>query len=146
MKWFRANIGGGSGVALFALSIQFLLSFGHFHPDAAEIASVQGTPSTLQDSASLAAAQASAVGKTSHANASAALRLNRSSDPVPGQLGDECAICAVMALLQMSNVASAPQGLAAPQATTSRYVVVDSGLMDLNSARPAFQPRAPPIA
>jgi hypothetical protein len=46
----------------------------------------------------------------------------------------------------MSSVASAPPGLAAPQATTSRYVVVDSGLMDLNSARPAFQPRAPPIA
>lgn len=31
MKWFRSNIKRGSSIALFALVIQFALSFGHVH-------------------------------------------------------------------------------------------------------------------
>ena len=36
MKWFRSNIKRGSRLALFALAIQFVLSFGHFHAVAAQ--------------------------------------------------------------------------------------------------------------
>ena len=36
MKWFRSNIKTGSRLALFALAIQFALSFGHFHEAAAQ--------------------------------------------------------------------------------------------------------------
>ena len=35
MKWFRKHIKTGSRLALFALAIQFALSFGHFHFDPA---------------------------------------------------------------------------------------------------------------
>ena len=39
MKWFRSNIRLGSRLALLALAIQFLLSFGHFHERSAQAAS-----------------------------------------------------------------------------------------------------------
>src|ERR1700749_3006254 len=35
MKWFRSNIKSGARLALFALFVQFALSFGHFHALAA---------------------------------------------------------------------------------------------------------------
>ena len=35
MKWFRSNIKSGARLALFALFVQFALSFGHFHAMAA---------------------------------------------------------------------------------------------------------------
>src|SRR3954466_11240890 len=38
MKWFRSNIGLMSRLALFALAIQFLLSFGHFHGSSGQAA------------------------------------------------------------------------------------------------------------
>src|SRR5438477_516821 len=38
MKWFRRNIKTGSRLALFALVVQFALSFGHFHSSAAQAA------------------------------------------------------------------------------------------------------------
>ena len=38
MKWFRSNIRHGSRLALLALAIQFVLSFGHFHGVAAQAA------------------------------------------------------------------------------------------------------------
>ena len=38
MKWFRSNIKHGSRLALFALAIQFVLSFGHFHGVSAQAA------------------------------------------------------------------------------------------------------------
>src|SRR5580704_8323158 len=38
MKWFRSNVKHGSRLALFALAIQFALSFGHFHAVAAQVA------------------------------------------------------------------------------------------------------------
>ena len=38
MKWFRSNIKAGSRLALFALAVQFVLAFGHFHSVAAQAA------------------------------------------------------------------------------------------------------------
>ena len=38
MNWFRSNIRQGSRLALLALAIQFVLSFGHFHGIAAQAA------------------------------------------------------------------------------------------------------------
>ena len=44
MKWFRSNIKSGARLALFALFVQFALSFGHFH---ALVAPARAAPSTL---------------------------------------------------------------------------------------------------
>ncbi len=44
MKWFRSNVRYGARAALFALAVQLGLSFGHFHPIAAQAApSLQST-------------------------------------------------------------------------------------------------------
>ena len=44
MKWFRKRLKGGSRLALFALAIQFALSFGHFHGIAAQAAPAMYRP------------------------------------------------------------------------------------------------------
>src|SRR6202011_6376655 len=46
MKWFRTNIRRGSRLALFALAIQFVLSFGHFDEN-----TVQAAPGAAKQSA-----------------------------------------------------------------------------------------------
>jgi hypothetical protein len=132
MKWFRANIRAGSRLALFALAIQFLLSFGHFHVDRAQAASTsaEATRSTLHDSVAFPIVQANKA----------------PADHAPlGQLGDECAICAVVALAN-ATVMALPPCVAAPEASTLLYLVGDPGRIDLNSVRVAFQPRGPPTA
>src|SRR5260370_28418625 len=92
MKWFRSNIRLGSRLALFALVIQFLLSFGHFHSSRAQAASAlaDAKQSGLHQSVSFAA---------THFAASRPLRAKTSPDPEPdGQPTQHCPICAVTAL------------------------------------------------
>ena len=120
MKWFRSNIKRVAPVALFALAIQFALSFGHFH-GVAEAAS--GT----QVAWSFPAPQPS-------------------SDQGSGERpGDICAICAVMA---MANAAlyAAPPVVLLPQAVAFAYLTPDADLVRVNAVRAAFQARAPPIS
>ena len=147
MKWFRSNTRLGSQLALFALAIQFLLSFGHFHGSRAQAASAlaDAKQSGLHHSVSFAAIHLAAL-EASHADASRPLQLKTSSDHEPGgQPSDDCAICAVMALAN-AMVVAAPVYLPAPQAFALLYATTDAGFVDLNSARVAFQARAPPIA
>jgi hypothetical protein len=147
MKWFRSNIRAGSRLALFALAIQFLLSFGHFHGSAqAASAAVDLQQSKLHAGNGLAALQAHVLDRAWHAKASGPLWLKTSSGHVPaGQPADDCAICAVMALANTMVVAT-PPGLPAPQACAWQYSTAAAAFADPSSARPAFQPRAPPIA
>src|ERR1044071_1198502 len=84
MKWFRRHIKTGSRLALFALALQFVLSFGHFH--AAQAAPAIQTLTDLAQAQSLAgeAAPQAEQQPASHDG---------------GQQTDEpCAICAVMAM------------------------------------------------
>jgi hypothetical protein len=140
MKWFRSNIRLGSRLALFALAIQFLLSFGHFH------GSAQAASASLDAKRPVLHAQLDALGRASSADASGPVRLKASSGHVPsGQPNDDCAICAVMALANAIAVA-APPDLPALQSAALLYLTADAGFVDPNSARVAFQPRAPPVA
>jgi hypothetical protein len=147
MNWFRSNIRLGSRVAIFALAIQFLASFGHFHDS-----NLQATPgadhtrSGVHEPYSFIVAKPEASIGASSANASGPVRLKTPSGHVPpGQGTDECGICAVMAFANAITLASPPE-LPATQATAFRYLVSDVGLGISNSARLPFQPRAPPIA
>src|SRR3979490_1657244 len=117
MKWFRKHIKTGSRLALFALAIQFVLSFGHFH--------------------GIAAQAAPAIQQLSQQAPS-----NQDSDHKPT---DPCAICAVMALANAVLFASPPV-LLLPQAIEFLYLATDAEFVHLNSARVAFQPRAPPAS
>jgi hypothetical protein len=139
MKWFRSNIRHGSRLALVALAIQFLLSFGHFHGSRAQAASalLDAKQSGLHDTARFAAMQSYALDSASH----------DASRPAhePGGRPTDCAICAVMAQAN-AMVVAAPVCLPAPQAFALLYSTADAEFVDLNSARVAFQPRAPPIS
>src|SRR5260370_28035600 len=81
MKWFRSNIRRGSRLALFALAVQFLLSFGHFHASSAHAAPALASQLVLHAAASGAATHA--VNWTLRAHASRAAPLKTSSDHAP---------------------------------------------------------------
>ena len=116
MKWFRSNIKHVTKIALLALSIQFALSFGHFHGVAAQ------------------AAPALKSGQQHPAS-------HHGSDQHPE---DTCAICAVMAMASTVLFATPPL-LLLPQAIELLYFTTDAEFAHLCSARVAFQPRAPPV-
>jgi hypothetical protein len=136
MKWFRSNIKRGSRLALFALAIQFVVSFGHFHAAAAQAIQPDTAPFEL-----------------SHANGLTAPDpvsepAQQPSPSIPDsdqQQGDPCAICAVIALANAVLFATPPI-LLLPQAIEFLYLTTDAEFVHLNSARVAFQPRAPPAS
>jgi hypothetical protein len=126
MKWFRSNIKQGSRLALFALAIQFALSFGHFHAIAHAAPGIQS-----------GVAQTAHVADTRQAPAS-----DRDSDR---HGNDGCAICAVMAMANAVLFATPPL-LRVPEAVEFLYLTTDAEFVHLDSVRVAFQPRAPPIS
>jgi hypothetical protein len=147
MKWFRSNIRLGSRLALLALAIQFLLSFGHFHEGGAQaaFASTDAKRPGGHHRLELAVAQAGASQPASQAMALSPVRSKTSDHVPPGHPNDDCAICAVMALAS-TVVDATPPLLLSPHATAFSYLAAEDGFAEPHSARVAFQPRAPPIA
>jgi hypothetical protein len=119
MKWVRSNIKRVSRLALFALAVQFALSFGHVHAlaqsSSAQIARSFNTP-------------------------------QHAPDQGPGEHpGDICAICVVMAMASTASSATPPVVLL-PQATDFSYTAAAAEFVRAASIRAAFQPRAPPLS
>jgi hypothetical protein len=122
MRWIRSHRRLGSRLALFALAVQLVLSFGHIHLD--KIISPAATGVAQLQTAS------------------------RDQAPVaPGHHGgaaDFCAICATIALVASSVLPEAAQ-LAPP------ISVASTRLAEFFAARPvfdlhtSFQARAPPV-
>jgi hypothetical protein len=142
MKWFRSNIKHDSRLALLALAIQFVLSFGHFHGLAAQAAPAIQSGSQSSPIASPAPFEASGLAATEMAGQPAPRQKpgsDRNSD------SDGCAICAVMAMANAVLFATPPL-LELPQAVELTYLTTDAEFIHLNSVRVAFQPRAPPIS
>lgn len=119
MNWFREHIKHGSRLALLALAIQMLLSFGHAH-GVAQAAPSQGLTVTALPSAP-------------------------ANDHDQSPSADGCAICAVMALASTALFTSPPV-LALPQAVELLYLTIEAEFIHLDSAGIAFQPRAPPAS
>ncbi len=117
MNWLRSNIKHGSRLAILALTVQFVLSFGHFHGVAAQVA----------PAVQLTGQQAPA---------------NHDSDPQPA---DPCAICAVMALAS-AVLFAVPPVVPLPQAVKFLYLATDAEFVHLGHGNVAFQPRAPPAS
>jgi hypothetical protein len=139
MKWFRSNIRHGSRLALFALAIQFVLSFGHFHGTAA-----QAAPAIKSGLAQPGDFHAS--GQPAQATVSESARQQPGSNHDSGQQpNDPCSICAVVALANTVMFATAPL-LLLPQAIDFLYQTTDAEFVHPNSARVGFQPRAPPVS
>ncbi len=138
MKWFRSHIEHGSRLALFALAIQFALSFGHFHGVAAQAASAaQSSPAQFDLSYADGLATPVAVAKSAQQQAP--------SSPDSDQQGDVCAICAVIALANAVLFATPPV-LLLPQAIDLLYLTTAAEFAHLGSHHQAFQSRAPPIS
>jgi Protein of unknown function (DUF2946) len=127
MKWFRSNVKTGSRLALFALALQFALSFGHFHAPAQAAPAIQSGLSYVLTTA----------GEPTQQPAS-----DRDSDR---KQSDPCAICAVIALAN-AVLFTTPPLLPVPQAVEFLYLTTDAEFTHLNSAYPAFQSRAPPVS
>src|SRR3974390_1288646 len=88
MGWFRTNRVFGGRLALFALAVQLVLSFGHVHRS--DIYGY-GPPVAASDATPAHHSQANPVVSPS------------------GHPGDYCDICATVSLLSLSFVAAAPQ-------------------------------------
>jgi hypothetical protein len=137
MKWFRSHIKQGARLALFALAIQFALSFGHFHGVAAEAAAAIQSDATQSD-----ASRANGLAAPEAGDAQQQSPVNHDSDR---HSNDTCAICAVMAMANATLFATPPV-LLLPQAVEFLYLATDAEFVHLNAVRVAFQPRAPPIS
>jgi hypothetical protein len=131
MKWFRSNIKTGSRLALFALAIQFALSFGHFHEAAAQ------PPRPGLTGAELAHAALDAASE---------LQQQQPSDHDTDQhTAHACVICAVNSLANNFLFATSPL-LELPQAVELLHLATDAEFAHLGSLHPAFQSRAPPVS
>jgi hypothetical protein len=136
MKWFRSNIQHGSRLALLALAVQLVLSFGHFHGVAA-----QAGPAIHSAAASSGLSHGLAASDVVSASGQQRAPAGHDSD----QPNDGCAICAVMAMANAVTFATPPL-LLLPQAVEFSYQTTDTEFVHLSAVRVAFQPRAPPIS
>ena len=136
MRWFRSNIKHGSRLALFALAVQFVLLFGHFH-------AVAAAPAIAASLAQADLDYAQILGSPDVAGQVA--QQPQPSNHDTDRRTEACAICAVMALAN-SVVFATPPLLLLPGAIGFLYLTTDAEFVHLNSARVAFQPRAPPAS
>jgi hypothetical protein len=139
MKWFRSNVQHGTRLALFALAVQFVLSFGHFHAIAAQAVPAFQSGTTQFDTSFAGRLPAPDAVSQSTPQQPAS---DRDSDR---QTDDFCAICAVVAMAHAALFATSAV-LLPPQAVEFLYLTTDAEFVHRNSVRVAFQPRAPPTA
>ena len=127
MRWFRTNRKFGGRLALFALAVQFVLFFGHIHPEDI-YGPIGAASSSVSTAASLAEQAASAT-----------------SDHGLKPADEYCAICASAVALSNSFVAAAPQ---LPPLFVGRTATLRDRVAAvlIPQRHAAFQSRAPPAA
>ena len=140
MKSLRSNIRHGSRLALLAMTIQLLLSFGHFqgvmvYASATEIASIK-----LADASRLHLSDGSRADQAAN-GADHSRSLPHSDHSLP----DGCAICAVVAQANATTLTTPPL-LLLPEGAGLSFEIADVEFGHLVSTPNAFQPRAPPHA
>ncbi len=130
MKWFRRKIRTGSRLALFALALQFVLSFGHFHFDATQAAS------SIQ-----------ALVEVAHAlDADAARARQQPANHDDHQPSNEpCAICAVVSMANQIALAT-PAALPLPDAVELLSLPAGTDPARPGVQRASFRARAPPVS
>ena len=136
MNWFRKHLKHGSRLALFALAIQFALSFGHFHGEVARAA-----PALQSGLAGADLAIAATLAAQEAPFEAGQQRSNHDTD----QQTSDCAICAVLSLANNFLFATPPL-LELPQAVELLHLTTGAEFAHLGSLHPAFQSRAPPVS
>jgi hypothetical protein len=131
MRWFRANRLFGGCLALFALAIQFAISFAHIHPQAfsprpeVELGAKNSSTTVLADSEDF-------IGK-------------RTDNHGGGLPHDNCAICASINLISSAVTVQGPV-LSIPADFDSVQLQSISDFEFRSNRYSLFQTRAPPIA
>jgi hypothetical protein len=123
MRWLRGNRRYGGLLALAAMVLQLVLSFGHLHLD-----KIRLTPAAVSLATSTAAA--------SHSTP---------AQPPAKDADDYCAICAVIHLASSSFLPEPPK-LPLPVVARAVQHLVQTGLAFVAPHRTAFRSRAPPLA
>jgi hypothetical protein len=127
MNWFRAKIRPFAKLALFALAVQMVVSFGHMHRDDL------GLPSL-------------ANAHWAHFPSAAAQALTGPADRDQYPLSDDyCPICASIALLA-TGAPSLPPVIVAPPPISRVWSSPASLYLVATQAIFSFQARAPPLA
>lgn len=121
MRWFRGRKRYGAYAALFALLIQFALSFGHLHFG-------YSGPQTSAESALLVGHHFGPLGRGSG-----------------GVVGHVCDLCATLNLLASAQVA-APPALLIPFAFETDANGYPAQIAPAEPLRVNFRSRAPPLA
>jgi thiamine pyrophosphokinase len=127
MRWFRSNRKTGGRLALFALAVQFVVAFGHIHPQ-----DIYGSLDSVASSTLRAL--------TARENVQ-----SLSTDQATKQSDDFCAICAAVSLLNNSFAAEAPH-LVLPVASRTVLKPDRVAAIFVEPRRASFQSRAPPTA
>lgn len=131
MSWFRSNRGRGTWLALFALSCQLFLSFGHIHLGKIGIAPVAATPS--------------AAIAINSGDDSAALPRGPPQKSPSGFADDFCAICASIGLASSLVVPTAPA--VTPPISSDRALSWSyAGFEPRSFEHHFFEARGPPFA
>jgi anti-sigma factor ChrR (cupin superfamily) len=125
MRWFRSNLHLGTGLALFALAFQVMLSLGHVH---------------LNQLASASTKSAKAI-----SSGTVLLSERAPSHNSDGSLDADCAICALIALVATSAPSAAP-ALPLPASFGSIRLQASQEWVSASSPHSLFQARAPPSA
>jgi hypothetical protein len=137
VKWIRKHVKLGARLALFALAVQFVLSFGHFHP-------AQAAPAvqTATSQAELLRAADLVVKDAASPSAQSQQPAHPDNHQHPA---DTCAICAVIAMAH-GMLFGTPPVLLLPQAIELLQLTTEAGFAHLGSNHRAFQSRAPPLS
>ena len=136
VNWFRKHLKHGSRLALFALAIQFALSFGHFPGEVARAA--PAIQAGLADAGLAVAATLATPQAPSEAS-------QQPSNHDTDQPTSDCAICAVLSLANNFLFATPPL-LELPQAVELLHLTTGAEFTHLGSLHRAFQSRAPPVS
>ncbi|MBR0757266.1 DUF2946 domain-containing protein [Bradyrhizobium jicamae] len=138
MTWFRKHIRTGSRLALFALAVQFVMSFGHFHPLASAQAAtaINAAMSQLDLDHIGTSLTADVATETSQPQ----LPADHDDDQHPA---DNCPICDVISLAS-DMLCAAPPVLPLPEAVALLRHAADAEFLHLRSTHSAFRSRAPP--
>jgi hypothetical protein len=121
MQWFRANLKLGSRLALLALTLQIVLSFGHVH-----LGDFRHTVGGLASAGTQSVPSAPTRQPASDAD-------------------EYCAICAGIQLAATSLLPQAPR-LPVPLASRPLEPVNCAAAISFSARRAPFQSRAPPLA
>lgn len=124
MRWFRSHLAAGSRLALFALAVQFFVTFGHVH--------LEG----------LIAGSTTSAAAVRHA----AVSLHNPGDgsqQTPGTADDDCPICSLIQLASTSAPSVAPP-LPTPTMLGGLKLAAPDDIWRAASHRLAFLARGPP--